>query len=131
VESALEVIAIPLFDLDPPDDNPRLRHVVTELRRVRAFVRALETGDNAALGPLLAESHRSLRDDFQVSTPELDDLVARASGISGCLGARLMGAGFGGSVLALLERGSERRFESELRAPVTICQTADGAFAQS
>jgi galactokinase len=130
VEEALATIAIPLFDLDPADDNPRLRHVVTELRRVRAFTRALETGDRAQLGPLLEQTHRSLRDDFQVSVPEIDALVERAMRIPGCLGARIMGAGFGGSVLALLEAGSEQRFSDQVGAPVIICRTADGAYSE-
>src|SRR5205814_5720421 len=62
----------------------RMRHVESELRRVDAFVAALERGDQAELGRLLAESHASLRDDFEVSTPEVDALVQRASGHPGC-----------------------------------------------
>ena len=84
----------------------RLRHVVTENVRVRAAVDAL-TGDVdlAALGSLLAGSHRSLRDDYEVSVPELDLLVELADE-AGCIGARLVGGGFGGAVLVLV--GSDR-----------------------
>jgi galactokinase len=119
---------IPLLELEDGGDNPRLRHVVSELKRVRAFALALETGDHARLGELINESHASLRDDLDVSTPEVDALVARAQAQPGCLGARIMGAGFGGSILALLEKGSEDAFTRSLGAPVTVCRTADGAF---
>lgn len=107
----------------------RRRHVESELERVGEFVIALETGDRQRLGALLRASHASLRDDFEVSTPELDALVGLACAVPGCLGARLMGAGFGGSVLALLEKGTEQRFREALTGvPVLFCQTADGAF---
>jgi len=106
----------------------RIRHVESELRRVDAFVGALERGDLPALGRLLEESHASLRDDFEVSTPEIDALVERASAHRGCLGARIMGAGFGGSVLALVEAGREGGLESAVGGPVLFCQTADGAY---
>jgi galactokinase len=78
----------------------RVRHVVTEEARARRTVALLRTGDLAAVGPLLLASQRSLRDDFEVSTPELDALVDAAVG-AGAAGARLTGAGFGGTVIAL------------------------------
>jgi galactokinase len=107
----------------------RRRHVESELARVAAFVEALEAGDLARLGELLKASHRSLRDDFEVSTPEVDALVERAWAAPGCLGARIMGAGFGGSVLALLEAGADGAFVAAMRpAPVRLCRTADGAY---
>jgi galactokinase len=80
--------------------DPRARHVVAENARVLRAAAALRAGDLDALGPLLRESHRSLRDDFEVSTPELDALVG-ALEAAGALGARLTGAGFGGCVVAL------------------------------
>jgi galactokinase len=80
-------------------DAPVGRHVVTENRRVLEAARALETGDLDRLGHLLVESHESLRDDFRVSTPELDALVEELVR-AGALGARLTGAGFGGCVVA-------------------------------
>ena len=82
--------------------DPRARHVVSENGRVLAAARALADGDVTALGPLLDESHRSLRDDFEVSTPELDTL-AQTLRDAGALGARLTGAGFGGCVVALAD----------------------------
>lgn len=107
----------------------RRRHVESEIERVHRFAAALEAGDRAALGKLLKASHCSLRDDFEVSTPEVDALVERAWRSPGCLGARIMGAGFGGSVLALVEAGAEDRFRSALGGrPVLLCRTADGAY---
>jgi len=89
-------------------DVPRARHVVSENARVVAAVEALERGDGAELGRLLGESHASLRDDFEVSTPELDALV-EALVAAGALGARLTGAGFGGCVVALARRANAER----------------------
>jgi galactokinase len=83
-------------------DDPFARHVVGENARVLAFADALRTGDLARAGELMVESHESLRDDFDVSTPELDLLVA-ASVDAGAFGARLTGAGFGGCIVALAE----------------------------
>jgi galactokinase len=89
--------------LDQVRDDPRARHVVSENARVLEFVAALRAGDINALGPLLLASHESLRDDFEVSTPELDLLVELLVE-SGAMGARLTGAGFGGCVVALVQR---------------------------
>ena len=109
----------------------RRRHVDSEIERVHAFVSALESGDRRRLGPLLKASHVSLRDDFEASTPVVDALVELAWAAPGCLGARQMGGGFGGSVLALLEAGSEARFQQALcEVPVILCKTADGAFVR-
>ena len=79
----------------------RVRHVQNENARVLAFVDALERRDLARAGELLLASHASLRDDYEVSTPELDALVERAVA-AGASGARLVGGGFGGSILALV-----------------------------
>jgi galactokinase len=90
--------------LEQVADDPIARHVVTENARVEAFARALTGADTTAAGALMLASHRSLRDDFEVSTPELDLLVELAVD-AGAFGARLTGAGFGGCVVALVERG--------------------------
>jgi len=89
--------------LDDVRDEPRARHVVTENQRVLEFADALRAGDTAALGQLLLASHASLRDDYEVSTPELD-LAVDLLVAHGALGARLTGAGFGGCVVALVAR---------------------------
>ena len=92
--------------MEEPTLRRRARHVVTENARVRAFADALAGEDMAAAGALMVESHRSLGDDFEVSTPALDRLVHRLLGLPGVLGARLTGAGFGGCVVALTEPAS-------------------------
>ncbi|MEW1774760.1 galactokinase [Streptomyces sp. NPDC086777] len=79
-----------------------VRHVVTEDHRVERVVALLEAGDTRAIGPVLTEGHASLRDDFQVSCPELD-LVVEAANAAGALGARMTGGGFGGSAIVLAE----------------------------
>jgi galactokinase len=84
-------------------DRPLARHVVTENARVLEFVEALRAKDVNALGPLLLASHASLRDDYGVSTPELDLLVDLLVE-HGAIGARLTGAGFGGCVVGLVQR---------------------------
>ena len=109
-------------------DPKRRRHVDSEIDRVHAFVYALGRGDFDELGRLLKQSHESLRDDFEVSTPHVDALVEVASAIEGCYGARIMGAGFGGSILALVDRGQTESFAASINRPVIFCATADGAY---
>jgi len=109
----------------------RRRHVDSEIARVHAFVEALKERRFERMGVLLKESHQSLRDDFEVSTPVVDALVERAWGVQGCLGARIMGAGFGGSILALIQRGREVAFANAMKSEVIFCATADGAFVHS
>ena len=92
--------------IDDPVLRRRARHVATECARVRAAAEALRAGDAATFGRLMLESHASLRDDFEVSTDALDATVSRLMAVPGVLGARLTGAGFGGCVVALCERGA-------------------------
>jgi galactokinase len=107
----------------------RVRHVETEIKRVSEFAQAMRAGDRRRMGELLDESHRSLRDDFDVSIPALDELCEAARRAPGCLGARLIGAGFGGSALALVEAGREGDFAAAMPGPVLFVHTADGAYA--
>ena len=86
--------------LEPPLDG-RARHVVTECRRVLDGAEALRRGDLHTLGDLMGQSHRSSRNDYDVSIEELDVLAEAAAGAEGCYGARLTGAGFGGCVTAI------------------------------
>jgi len=81
----------------------RCRHVVLENRRVQRACRTLAQNDLAGLGALLNESHQSLRDDYEVSCPEVDRLVEIAQGHPGVLGSRMMGGGFGGCTISLVE----------------------------
>lgn len=83
------------------ETSRRARHVVTENQRVLDTVRTLRTEGPRAIGPLLTASHASLRDDFEVSTPELDTAVDAALA-AGALGARMTGGGFGGAAIALV-----------------------------
>ncbi|MBW3667761.1 MAG: galactokinase [Actinobacteria bacterium] len=92
--------------LSDPLLRRRARHVVTENERVGAFADALTAGDIDELGPLMTASHASLRDDFEVSIPVLDELVDRLAATPGVIGARLTGAGFGGCVVALAHPGA-------------------------
>jgi len=94
----------PVAQLPPPLDR-RVRHVLSENRRVLEFVAAFREEDLAAAGELLRRSHQSLRDDFEVSIPELDLLVDLASARPGVFGARMTGGGFGGSIVILAVRG--------------------------
>ena len=80
----------------------RAEHVVTENARVEATVAALAADDLAAVGRLFAESHASLRDRFEVSSPELDAMVDIASSVPGVIAARMTGAGFGGCTVNLV-----------------------------
>jgi galactokinase len=86
----------------------RARHVITEDERVLEAVAALEAGDLARLGELFYASHASMRDDFEVSTPEIDLLVDLARADPDIYGARLTGGGFGGAVVMLANRGQGR-----------------------
>jgi galactokinase len=117
----------------------RLRHVVTENERVREVVAALEdpTGaDLSTIGTLFRQGHESLRDDFEVSIPELDQLVDLAYD-HGAIGARMIGGGFGGSVLALAREDEVDRLADTVtrayadrtgrEATPYLCASADGA----
>jgi galactokinase len=85
----------------------RARHIVTDNQRVLTAAARLRNGDVAGIGPLLDASHASLRDDFEVSWPQADAAV-RAAGQAGALGARMVGGGFGGSIIALVPVSRDR-----------------------
>ncbi len=115
----------------------RARHVVRENARVLQAVDAMRRGDAEAFGALMNASHASLRDDYEVSCRELDALVDIARRQSGCLGARMTGAGFGGCTVNLVEAGAVEAFVPALRegyraatgldAEIYVCDAADGA----
>ncbi|OII14716.1 galactokinase [Curtobacterium sp. MCBA15_009] len=98
----------------------RVRHIVTEDQRVLDTVRTLREQGPRAIGPLLVASHESMRDDFEISVPELDLAVATAVE-HGAVGARMTGGGFGGAAIALVDR--------EARGAITAAVTA--AFADA
>jgi galactokinase len=105
-------------------DDPFARHVVSENARVLAFVDAMRASDMQQCGALMLHSHASLRDDFKVSTPELDDLVERAVA-HGAYGARLTGAGFGGCIVAIVARARADALAADLDG--WVVQAASGA----
>jgi len=92
----------------------RARHVVTEIDRVVQARAALAEGDFDRLGQLFLESHASMRDDFQISVPELDTVVEATVG-AGALGARMTGGGFGGSAIALVPADREQSAVAAVR----------------
>jgi galactokinase len=94
------------IDALPKPLNRRARHVVTENDRVLAAVAALRAGDLARLGELFYASHASMRDDYEVSIPEIDLIVDLARADATVFGARLTGGGFGGSVVMLARAGA-------------------------
>jgi galactokinase len=101
VSSLREATIDPVEALTDVRIRRRARHVVTEIERVARAVESVEGGDWRAVGELLVASHASMRDDFEISCPELDAAVEAALG-AGALGARMTGGGFGGSAVALV-----------------------------
>ena len=98
----------------PEPVRSRARHVVTENERTVSAGEALKRHDLAEFGRLMWESHRSLRDDYEVSSPELDTLVEIARGFDGVLGSRMTGGGFGGSTVSLVPRGKIEDFRERM-----------------
>lgn len=115
----------------------RCRHVVYENDRVLQSVSSLRKSDWAKFGQLMNESHRSLKEDYQVSSRELDLMVAIAQSTDGVLGARMTGAGFGGCTVNLIEEQMvkkfrtvvERRYREEtgIEPEIYVCQAEEGA----
>lgn len=120
----------------PEPVRSRARHVITENDRAERSAEVLEAGDVAAFGQLMNTSHISLRDDYEVSIPEMDTLVAAAQAVPGCYGSRLTGAGFGGCTVSLVERGAVERFKTAVAAAyhaatgrkttIYVCRASDG-----
>jgi galactokinase len=114
-----------------PDERLRrlTRHVVTENRRVEDVVALLDAGRVAEIGPLLTAGHASLRDDFQVSCPELD-LLADTALAAGALGARMTGGGFGGSVIVLTAADAAAEVSRALVAALPQARVFEAVPAQ-
>jgi galactokinase len=117
----------------------RARHVITENERVLRGADALQGGEIGKLGQLMADSHRSLREDFEVSCPELDTMVEIAARQRGVLGARMTGGGFGGCTINLVEDAHAQEFQQKvgaayasgtgLRPDIYICRASQGVEA--
>ena len=115
----------------------RCRHVITENARVLAAAEALEHGDLNQFGKLMAESHRSLRDDYEVSSKELDLMVELALRVEGVYGARMTGGGFGGSTVNLVDVDHVEEFRErvpqlykeamKIGPEIYVCTASNGA----
>jgi galactokinase len=115
----------------------RCRHVITENARVLAAADALERSDLPAFGRLMASSHQSLRDDYEVSSDELDLRVELAQKVEGVYGARMTGGGFGGCTINLVAEEHAEEFQqtvaseyervTKLKPEVYVCTAANGA----
>jgi galactokinase len=119
-----ELRDVPAADLAAVERLPapldrRARHVVTEIARVDAAREALRGGRLEELGRLMNASHASMRDDFEISTPEIDHLVEAARAQPATYGARLTGGGFGGCLVILTAAGEERRVGQIVAASLT------------
>ena len=108
-----------LRHLEHPLDR-RVRHVVNENQRALLAARALESGDLRAFGLLVNQSHDSLRDQYECSTPRLDVIVSAARELPDVLGARLVGAGWGGSVLVVTVTGAGQRVADRLASDTAL-----------
>ncbi len=137
-ERAANALGVPRMNLapaaarrEPPAMDAiarrRLRHVVSEQWRVDEAVTAIGAGDWMGLGQLFDASHLSLRDDFEVSCPELDTLVRLIRAHPACVGARMTGAGFGGSIVALV---AANEAEAAMHAVAGPYQRATGLIAR-
>ncbi len=121
----------------PPNVFRRCRHIITENKRVELAASALERGDLPAFGTLMAEAHRSFRDDFEASCSELDTLVEIAAELPGCYGARMTGGGFGGCTVNLVEENEADQFREQIHAryraatridaDIYLCRASAGA----
>ena len=115
----------------------RARHVITENERTVEAAQAMEAGDAGLLGELMNASHESLRTDFEVSSEALDVMVESARQESGCRGARMTGAGFGGCAVALVTEGEASEFADRVSSAYRertgnepqayVCEATDGA----
>jgi len=126
-QSAARLLGVAsLRDVGPPEwqarapslpdvERRRAMHVVTEHERTLAFVNALEARDWQAAGECMYGSHASLRDDYEVSCPELDEIVEISRQVDGVFGCRLTGGGFGGCAVALVDAGQAGRIQAEVR----------------
>jgi galactokinase len=114
----------------------RARHVVSGNQRVLDAVEALKAGDVPALGKLMNESHASMRDDFEISREEMDQMVTIAQSQPGCYGARMTGGGFGGCAIALVDEDEVEGFkdvvagdyhrQTGLKAKIYITRAVEG-----
>ncbi len=147
-DEAAGMLGLSLRDADPADAERlpeplrrRARHVISENARLHRFVAALERHDLTRAGELMYESHRSLRDNYEVSCRELDFLVEAAHKLDGVIGARMTGGGFGGSTVNLVRTRFVPEFRQRIAAlyreqfgtepEIYACHAAGGAFEET
>jgi len=126
-----------LCDQLPVLIEKRARHVVEEVERTRRAIPLLKQGNIREFGQIMKQCHASLRDLYEVSIPELNVMVEIAESLSGCYGARLTGAGFGGCTVNLVEKSAAESFSAQLasryqartglKPEIYICHASDGA----
>jgi galactokinase len=138
---ALRDVSVEMFETHqsklPAVTARRCKHVVTEDQRTLDSVEALMRDDLAAFGKLMNASHASMRDDFEITTPDIDTLVEIQQNASGCLGARMTGGGFGGCTVALVQDDAVPAVVEAIQAQypartgktpqVYVCRATDGA----
>ncbi|MEQ1353014.1 MAG: galactokinase [Candidatus Acidiferrum sp.] len=142
IRALRDVTAVQLEDhshLLPDKIFRRARHIVLENARVLKAAEAFQSGQVENLGKLMADSHRSLRDDFEVSCPELDAMVEVSTRQRGVFGARMTGGGFGGCTINLVEAVHAQEFQKKvtaaytgatgLRPDIYVCRASQGAEA--
>jgi len=127
-------------DYLPEEIRKRAEHIVKEIARVDSALNALRREDKRAFGALMYSSHTSMRDLYEISTPELDTLVDLTRNLPGCLGARLTGAGFGGCTVNFVDEpyavefmgGLEAGYKLETgrQAQVYLCRASQGVSIQ-
>jgi len=129
---ALRDVTLEMLDRHGPSLSPallsRATHVVRENERVLLGANALEGGDISRLGALISESHASLRDLYEVSSPELDAMVEAMTARPEILGARLVGAGFGGCAIGVAKQGISEEAIREIDASYRERTGRDGGF---
>ena len=110
----VDAVALKWFTEFPEEERlklvKRMRHASSENERCKHAVRALQEGNLTVFGILMNASHISLRDDYEVTGPELDALAEAAWSVPGCLGSRMTGGGFGGCTVSIVEKDAVDRF---------------------
>jgi len=138
---ALRDVTVEMFEAHqarlPGVTARRCKHIVTEDQRTLDSVEALKRGDLAAFGKLMNASHASMRDWFEITTPDIDMLVEIQQNTPGCFGARMTGGGFGGCTVALVQDGAVPAVVEAIQAQypartgktpqVYVCRATDGA----
>ena len=141
VKGFRDITEADLNTVSDPVQQKRIKHLISENQRVRDAAAALQQQDFVALGKLLTASHTSLRDDYEVSCPELDFLVDTALQLPYCAGSRMMGGGFGGCTISLVRKDSVQKFngfmtdeylrEYDIVTEINNYQLVDGAGSYS